>query len=1022
MKRFLLSLLTLGLGLLTVVNPMPALADTSSVCASIANPSARIIDTCKKIDMASQIETLVKASNLDAETTNSLVQQLTTLKQSIVTTLLEEIASLNTKSKTGGAPSGGGKPRMPVDCLFGQKAVSEKCVDVPKTPPTQACIPAGKSLGAVVPTNTAVCCPGLVTQPPRPGITGGRGTCQNPTPTTSFSITSPLSGTYTLGKDTIHVAWSPASTPVNNITLYSNSKSDRYGLWTEQINNAPSITTGSFDYKLPNDLTVFPGTYHIEIQNMNTGTFSTSANAPLQIVSPLGSIQPSTGPYKFASTPSAKLPLITGEQFSFTLKGIEDNGTPASSSKGFNVQYHVYDSAGNFMAGDNEINNSEGTWTATTNNMQLAPGSYSAEITLYCSLHSLNSVCAQKYHNQKQVVQKYNFVVTSNTAGLPTPTASVTDLRATVGTDRITLNWTPATTNGAPSVGYDVLRSGIVIAQVSASQTYVDISYTPGRTYTYQLKDSNGVASNTVTATAPSATPANLKLGLITLKATLSPDKRGIQLTWNKPTGGSVMYYTLSRDNKSVFSSSAQILSSSISGNALSYIDYTDTGAGLPPGIYTYRLYVYGDPAGNNAVATSPAITVPVTQTAPSITITNSASPVAQSITAGSQNFTFANIQFDASQSSEDISFATIKASFTNGNGGLSSDITSCVLYDPRNHVRLTNESNDVNPLSGTGDYGFRFDNGSFVIPKGTISTLSLNCNVSLSAASGSYFQWGIPSGTNQIKGVGVTSGNAVTPTGTAHAGQKMTIAVTGVRTFKSFPTVTMLALPTNTLSNGTKSLMRFKVTASASGDVGLYKFTIKIKPSLATVNSVNAYAYTDSGFSTAVSGIGSNGNMLRQDKTDLSGFTNDLPLEIYPENNAGVLVPIQIPAGQTRYFDVTGSVSGSRAGASISTQLEGDSAYPTGSSPMLTAVGVDSDVNSDFIWSPNSRVTSDRFDQDWTNGFGVVGLNGTNNLGTVISASIPGEAENMALKNMEDQLASLATILAQLKINLGIR
>ena len=204
---------------------------------------------------------------------------------------------------------------------------------------------------------------------------------------------------------------------------------------------------------------------------------------------------------------------------------------------------------------------------------------------------------------------------------------------------------------------------------------------------------------------------------------------------------------------------------------------------------------------------------------------------------------------------------------------------------------------------------------------------------------------------------------------------------------FKSYPTVAKVAVPTNTLSNGTMSLARFKITANSTGDVGLYKFSIRISTTTATVSSVNAYAYTDSGFSNAVSGVGSAGKMLNTDLVIGTVWASaSTQLEIYPQTTAGASTTLQISAGGTRYFDVTGTIAGATTGASVSTQVEGDAAYPSLATLMGNYNAVEADTPNDFIWSPNATTSSTITHQDWSNGYGVSGLPSANLTAEVLS------------------------------------
>ncbi|MBI3631861.1 MAG: peptidoglycan-binding protein [Candidatus Vogelbacteria bacterium] len=113
-----------------------------------------------------------------------------------------------------------------------------------------------------------------------------------------------------------------------------------------------------------------------------------------------------------------------------------------------------------------------------------------------------------------------------------------------------------------------------------------------------------------------------------------------------------------------------------------------------------------GQVTGNTITSTPSSAVTGNTMTvkAAVVTITNSAAPAAQTVVAGAQGYTFANLQLDASASGEDIRFSSLKASFTNG--GDATFITGCGLYDGSS--KLTSGSNEVNPTA-TGDSSFIF-------------------------------------------------------------------------------------------------------------------------------------------------------------------------------------------------------------------------------------------------------------------------------------------------------------------------
>ncbi|MBI2030918.1 hypothetical protein HYT05_04820 [Candidatus Kaiserbacteria bacterium] len=216
------------------------------------------------------------------------------------------------------------------------------------------------------------------------------------------------------------------------------------------------------------------------------------------------------------------------------------------------------------------------------------------------------------------------------------------------------------------------------------------------------------------------------------------------------------------------------------------------------------------------------------------LAIAVSATPAAQNIVAGQQGVVFANFQFDASQSGEDVRFSSLGlTASTSAALNSTTDVTSCQLFDGA--TALNTGSNVVNPTititAGTATaVTFTLD-GVFTVPKGTVKTLTLKCNVS-SSASGSL-KWGMTS--TQIGAVaatGVTSSVSVTPTGSTNNGQLMTVASGSlvVSTDSSSPSYTVVAAgstgvtmgafkfrPTNDAINLTRIGLKLTTTASSS-------------------------------------------------------------------------------------------------------------------------------------------------------------------------------------------------------------
>jgi len=218
------------------------------------------------------------------------------------------------------------------------------------------------------------------------------------------------------------------------------------------------------------------------------------------------------------------------------------------------------------------------------------------------------------------------------------------------------------------------------------------------------------------------------------------------------------------------------------------------------------------------------------------------------------------------------------------------------------------------------------------------------------------------PTGT---QGVGQGSGTTVNASGSD-------TAMDGVRTFHSFPTVALgSGLPSNGISDG--RLMRFSVTANASGDVGIAEFNFTIATSSAAVSNINLFGYTDSGYSQAISGVGNSGQFMASNQS--TSASSPYTVSIYPQTSVGGMTTVQIPAGQTRYFELRGIVTAASGATnySVVTTLNGDSTYQTNLTVASTATS-----SYNFVWSGNATTTSGLSNVDWTNGYGVLGLPGS--------------------------------------------
>jgi hypothetical protein len=240
-----------------------------------------------------------------------------------------------------------------------------------------------------------------------------------------------------------------------------------------------------------------------------------------------------------------------------------------------------------------------------------------------------------------------------------------------------------------------------------------------------------------------------------------------------------------------------------------------------------------------------------------------------------------------------------------------------------------------------------------------TIKTDFAAIGTSLSGTEGQF----IKVDPRDAEATGLSSGTTL--------GTSQTTSVSGVRAFKSVPTVSLDTLSSNGIADG--KFLRFKVTASNAGPVGLGQFVFTIATTSVTVSNVSLYAYTDSGYASPISGQ-TNGQVGNAALTLVyPSSVNPALATATPATN-----PIQVPAGSTLYFELRGSVAGVVSGSTVVSTLQGDSAYITaahlGADQVSTTTGAIAD-NAKFIWSGNATSTAAASANDWSNAYGLSGF-----------------------------------------------
>ena len=304
--------------------------------------------------------------------------------------------------------------------------------------------------------------------------------------------------------------------------------------------------------------------------------------------------------------------------------------------------------------------------------------------------------------------------------------------------------------------------------------------------------------------------------------------------------------------------------------------------------------------------------------------ISISTAPPAQTVITGSQGFTYANLLLDASQSGEDVRLSSIPLAMTFATMVVT-EVAGCQLFDGA--TALNTGSNVVNPAGASdADQTFTFDQ-SFTVPKGTVKTLALKCNLASSVSADDTVSWGINAAPS-ITPTGVTSGNTVTETVTAAAGQTMTVAASGSYTVTND---TSLLYKMSQAGTSNVELARLRFTAGSSEALNLKQIALELgnTASNSPADLVGQQVTLWNGATqvgTAQFGVGANPD-----------FATSTLLSPVPTIAAGESLVITVKGSLTAHNSVEGT-----PGAFLSITYDGDNVGVNGN----YAVGVSSQSN----------------------------------------------------------------------------
>jgi hypothetical protein len=349
------------------------------------------------------------------------------------------------------------------------------------------------------------------------------------------------------------------------------------------------------------------------------------------------------------------------------------------------------------------------------------------------------------------------------------------------------------------------------------------------------------------------------------------------------------------------------------------------------------------------------------------------ASPAYKAVASGMTNVELARIRFDASNEDVDLRQVALQLSGTGSNTPNDLVNREVTLWTEDGiqigTAQFSVTQGDFATSSAISSNVFRIpkDGNKVLVVKGNISSICNSCDVT---SSGDFLKVDYDGGNTGINGnygVGVSSGGNISPSGADTASE-------GVRIFRGYPSFAAVSgWQPSSLANGDQPLFRFSVKAN-SNDVGIFKFTIRMATTTASVSSINMFGYTDSAFSSPVTGVNQSNGQLDGTNGVWVDASTDIDMDV--QDSSGSAKVLTIPSGSTYYFEVRGTVAGSVSGASVSTQLQGDaSSYSDASDQMGQASEVDAFVHDDFIWTPHSTTTAGVANNDFSNGYLLPGL-----------------------------------------------
>lgn len=266
-----------------------------------------------------------------------------------------------------------------------------------------------QTTGTVIQTSTSTQDAYQNTETPPPGPAPYLNVQNTDEQTGLTVISSPKFGdVYTFG-DTIRIKWNPELIDVSTVRLVS---VDDAGFIPMQIYQRIALgddvsRNAEFDYMIPDNLNVYPGHYQIKL--LPYGAADGYTSDVFSIDSPVPLLKRADKPFDIVSILGAKSSYAAGEVMKLNIETKNGDGTPADPGKSFNVQARLLD-----------VDN-QGVWSGNATydpnaqvwhlDIPIREGTYRVQVSLYCGVEKLDSICGQEYGYNHQVDKYVNFAM-----------------------------------------------------------------------------------------------------------------------------------------------------------------------------------------------------------------------------------------------------------------------------------------------------------------------------------------------------------------------------------------------------------------------------------------------------------------------------------------------------------------------------------------------------------------------------------------------------------------------------------